>query len=171
MALRNADKDVSEQRDVYTWSSQGQVYGLGATFATLTGPVSSVPTGQTLFLAGPMPYPYVLQSVNALCVGSSGAPQMVISILRPIPSAAMTAIIVSISNMVICQGASFLGFGASAVGYLGYSGLAATGSTLLLGQRGDLIVASTAVANTASLQLMVNIVVQKVQDVVKMDGV
>ena len=83
----------------------------------------------------------------------------------------MPAIAVSISNMVICSGQSFLGFGASAVGFLGYSGLAAAGSTLLLGQRGDLIVASTAVANTACTNLAVNLVVQKIQDTLTLDGV
>ena len=164
MALRNADKDASEQRDWITWSSGA--YPAGVTFGS-----GYIPTGVTLFLAGPMPYPYVVQSVNAMAIGTSGAPQLAFSILRPIASAAMTAIPISISNMVICSGQSFLGFGASAVGYLGYSGLAATGSTILIGQRGDILVASTAAANTASTQLMINMVVKKVQDVVQMDGV
>lgn len=169
MALRNADKDSSEQRDWITWNSTGQAWGFG--LAGATGGVGSVPTGSTLFLAGPMPYPYVIQSANAMSIGTSGAPQLAFTILRPIAGAAMTSIAIGISNMVICSGISFLGFGSSAVGYLGYSGLAATGSTLLLGQRGDLLLATTAVANTACTQLMINMVVQKVQDVVKMDGV
>lgn len=169
MALRNGDKDSSEQRDWITWNSTGQAFGFGTLGAT--GGVGSVGTGITLFLAGPMPYPYVVQSANAMAVGTSGAPQLAFSILRPIPSAAMTAIPISISNMVICSGQSFLGFGSSAVGFMGYSGLAATGSTVLIGQRGDILVASTAVANTASNMLMINMVVKKIQDVVTLDGV
>lgn len=165
MAIVNRDLDPSSQRDWITWNSQGQY---GATFV-LAG--NQVPTGTTLFLAGPMPYPYVVQSANAMAIGTSGAPQLAFAILRPIPSAAMTAIAISISNMVICSGQSFLGFGASAVGFIGYSGLAATGSTLLLGQRGDILVAATAGANTACTNLMINMVVQRVQDTLTMDGV
>ena len=169
MAIKNADKDGSEQRDWITWNSTGQAFGFGTLGAT--GGVGSVGTGMTLYLAGPMPYPYIVQSANAMAVGTSGAPQLVFTILRPMPSAAMTSIPISISNMVICSGQSFLGFGASAVGYMGYSGLAATGSTLLLGQRGDILMATTAVASTACNMLMINMVVKKVQDVVQMDGV
>ena len=170
MPLLNRDKDASEQRDVLSWNSVGLSFG--ASYGAPGGiGQGGVATGITLFLAGPMPYPYVLQSVNALAVGTSGAPQLVFSILRVAASAAMTAIAVSISNMVICSGQSFLGFGASAVGFLGYSGLAAAGSTLLLGQRGDLIVASTAVANTACTTLAVNLVVQKIQDTLTLEGV
>jgi hypothetical protein len=170
MAILNRDLDGSQQRDWITWNSQGLSFG--ASYGAPGGlGAGGVGTGITLFLSGPMPYPYVLQSVNGMAVGTSGAPQLAFSILRPIASAAMTAIPVSISNMVICSGQSFLGFGASAVGFLGYSGLAATGSTLLLGQRGDMIIASTAVANTACTVLTVNLVVQKIQDTLSMDGV
>lgn len=170
MAITNKDKDPSEQRDVYSWNSQGLSFG--ASYGAPGGiGVGGVATGITLFLAGPIAYPYVLQSVNAMAIGTSGAPQLVVSILRPFVGQAMTAILVGISNMVICSGQSFLGFGASAVGYLGYSGLAPTGSTLLLGQRGDIIVASTAIANTACTILSVNLVLQKVQDVLQLDGV
>ncbi len=170
MALRNADKDPSEQRDVFYWNSQGLSFGASYGSPGGIGP-GGIQTGITLFLVGPLPYNYVLQNVNAIAIGTSGAPQLAFSILRPIVGAAMTSIAVSISNMVICSGQSFLGFGASAVGFLGYSGLAPTGSTLLLGYRGDLIVASTAVANTAVTNLAVNIVVQKIQDTIQLDGI
>lgn len=168
MALVNRDKDASEQRDWITWTSNG--LNFGATYAVTTQP-GVVPVGATLYLAGPMPYPYVVQSANAMTFGTSGAPQLSFSILRPYVGQAATVIAIGISNMVICSGQSFLGFGASAVGYLGYSGLAATGSTLLQGQRGDILVATTAGANTASNQLVINMVVQKVQDTLSMDGV
>lgn len=169
MALVNRDKDASEQRDWISWSSQGAAFGFGV--AGATGGVDSVPVGTTLYLAGPMPYPYVVQSANAIAFGTSGAPQLSFFILRPVVGAAATLISIGISNMVVCNGSSFLGFGASAVGYLGYSGLVAVGSTLLFGQRGDIIGANTIGANTACTTLNINLVVQKVQDVVSMDGV
>lgn len=170
MALVNRDKDASEQRDWISWSSMGLSFGASYGAPGGIGP-GGVATGITLFLTGPMPYNFIVQSANAMAVGTSGAPQLAFSILRPIVGAAMTAIPISISNMVICSGQSFLGFGSSAVGFLGYSGLAATGSTLLFGQRGDQLLASTAVANTACTVLTINMVVQKVADVVQMDGV
>lgn len=170
MAILNRDLDPSSQRDWITWSSQGLSFG--ASYGAPGGlGVGGVATGTTLMLTGPMPYNYTLQNINAMAVGTSGSPQLVPFILRSIPSAAMTSIAVSISNMIICSGQSFLGFGASAVGYLGYSGLAATGSTLLIGYRGDILAATTAVANTACNFLSINIVVQKVQDTLTMDGI
>ncbi len=154
MALRNADKDASEQRDWISYSSNG-----------------AVATGAVLYLNGPVPYNYVLQSANAMTVGASGAPQISFGIYRAIVGAAATLISVGISNMVIANGASYTGTGFSGPSSLGYSGLAATGSTLLLGFRGDILVATTAGANTASNQLLINLVLQKTQDIVQMDGV
>jgi hypothetical protein len=170
MALRNADKDPSEQRDWIMWNSLGLSFGASYGAPGGIGP-GGVQTGITLVLSGPMPYPYVVQSANAMAVGASGAPQLVFAILRPAVGG-MTTIPIGISNMVVCQGTSFSSFGGTGTfGGMGYSGLAPTGSTLLLGQRGDLLVASTAIASTACTFLTINIVVQKVQDIIQMDGV
>ena len=169
MGITNRDKDVSEQRDCIYWSSQGQAYGFGTIGAT--GGVGSVPVGITIYIAGPMPYAYTVQSANSMAFGTSGAPQLAFGILRPVAGQLATFVAIGISNMVVCNGASFLGFGSSAVGYVGYSGLAAAGSTLLLGQRGDILVATTIGANTASTLLTLNLVVVKTQDVLQMDGV
>lgn len=169
MAILNRDLDSSQQRDWISWSSQGQAYGFGVLGAS--GGVGSVPVGVTLNISGPMPYPYVVQSVNALSAGASGAPQLAFSILRPMVGG-MTVIGIGISNMVITAGASFGGFGYSGnFGTMGYSGLAATGSTLLLGQRGDILLATTIGANTACTELMINLVVTRVQDTLSMDGI
>lgn len=170
MALRNADKDPSEQRDWISWSSMGLSFG--ASYGAPGGlGVGGVATGQTLYLTAPMPYNYIIQSANAMAPnGVSGAPQLAFSIWRP-TTAGVTIIGIGISNMVIAQGASFTGYGFSGPYSLGYSGLAATGSTLLLGQRGDILMATTQVANTACTLLTINIVVQKTQDIVQMDGV
>jgi hypothetical protein len=159
MAIVNRDGDVSEQKEWISWSSGSPNAVSGVTF-----PQGYLATGATLFIAGPMPYPYVIQSFNAIATGTSGAPQLVFSIQRSISGSAATVIAIGISNMVVPVAASF-------PASLSYSGLAATGSTLLLGQRGDIILATTAVANTAMNQLMINMVVKKTQDIVSYNGI
>ncbi len=155
MAIVNRDKDVSEQKEVFVWSStpaSGISYGLG------------LGVGVTLLLAGPMPFPYILQSMNAIATGNSTGPQLVPLIIRAAVGG-VTVIAVGISNMVIPNAASM-----SATS-LNYSGLAPTGSTLLIGQRGDILAAATAVANSAVNTLVVNMVVKKTQDIVSMNNI
>ncbi len=164
MAILNRDLDVSQQRDYLTWAAG--LPAQGATFTIANGP-GYVATAQTLVIFGPMPYQYALQSINAITNGASGAPQLVPTILRAM-NGGVTAIAVSISNMVIANSASFL---SGSTGSLVYSGLAPQGSTLLIGQRGDMIQITTAVANTACSALLVQMVVKRVQDIVQMDGV
>lgn len=166
MALLNRDKDPSEQKDVVYWSSQGLSFG--ATYAVGSG-VGTVPVGNTLMMSGPIPYAFTLQSVNAFNQGASGAPQMSFNLLRTVNGGGQTMIAVSISSMVIPNGASFMtAFGYSGTLAGGYSGLAATGSTLLLGQPGDILSGTTVTANTASTNLNVVWVLKKIQDVVTM---
>lgn len=164
MAIRNADLDKSIQRDTFYWTPGPYQ---SATFATVNA-VGYVPTGTTLFMWGPMPYPYIIQSINAITNGASGAPQLVPIVVRGMIGG-VTTIPISISNLVIANSASLL-LGTTNSS-LNFSGLAPVGSTLLFGQRGDMIAMSIAVANTACQALMVNMVVQRVQDVVTLDGV
>lgn len=163
MAILNRDLDSSQQKDVIHWTFNS---GFGST---------TIGTGFTLALTGPIPYPYTLQSINALALGlaggagTSGAPQLSFNIMRVIPGGGVTMIAVSISSMVIQNGASFAtAYGYSGTLFGGYSGLAATGSTLLLGLPGDIISATTAVANTACQMLTLSMVLKKVQDTVTM---
>ena len=152
MAIVNRDGDVSEQKEWITWvaAQSGASYlGLG--------------TGVTIMLGGPMPYPYVVQSAGAVATGTSGAPQLVFAINRVIGNTGVTTIVIGISNYIIPSSASFMP-------YVGFSGLV-QGSTLLIGQRGDLLVASTAVANTACTNLLINVVVKKTQDIVSHNGI
>lgn len=160
MALINRDKDVSEQKDFLTWSSAQGPGTAGGTFGN-----GYVATGATLYLFGPMPYPYTLQSINAIApIGVSGAMELTPLIFRPVSGGA-TMIAISISNLVTVKGISF-----NTTNGFGYSGLAATGSTLLNGQRGDVIAVTTAGANTAVAMLLINAVVKKTQDIVSMNG-
>lgn len=160
MAIVNRDKDVSEQKEWLSWSSAQGPGTLGGTFGN-----GYVATGATLYLWGPMPYAYTIQSMNAIApIGVSGAMELVPLICRPV-SGGFTVLAISVSNMVVVPGISFN----TSTGF-GYSGLAAAGSTLLNGQRGDIIAVTSAKANTAVQMLLVNAVIKKTQDIVSHNG-
>lgn len=167
MAIINRDGEPNEQKEWISWSSQQGAGINGGTFGN-----GYVPTGATLYLAGPMPYPYMIQTVRGLSPnGGSGAIQLAFSIARPLVGG-MTIIGIGVSNMVVCNGVSFAGSGFSGTfATTGYSGLAAQSSTLLIGQAGDVLMATTAGANTASNLLLVQIVVRKTQDIVSHNGI
>lgn len=151
MAIVNRDKDPSEQKEVFQWS-----YNKGSSL----GPLN---VGQTLALAI-MPYPGVLQSVRFAGFGVSGAPEVAIGVQRHGGAGVGgTLIAASISNMVLKEWSSF--------GVQGYSGLAASGSTLLLLQAGDVILGTMSVANTAANSLALQIVVKKSQDILSHNGI
>jgi hypothetical protein len=148
MGLVNRDKDASEQKDVIFYSLNGPA---GAT---------NLVTGVTRYL-GVVPYPCVLQSIGVVAAGVSSAMQIAFS--KTTFAAGITTYAVSISNLVLQN------FGTS--GQVGYSGLAAAGSTLLSFQAGDQLMMTTSVANSACTDLMLNIVLKKVQDIVSINGV
>ena len=147
MGLTNRDKDVSEQKDVYS--------------AVIRGATHTI-SGATYGLVGPMPYPCTIQSIAAGGFGFSGAPEMLFRVAR-LAAGGFTSIQIGISNLVIpVVGTS---------GFAGYSGLAVTGSTLLMLQRGDCIFGQTAVAADSGVgQMLLNIVVKKTQDIVSHNG-
>lgn len=161
MAIVNRDKDASEQKEWLSWSSAQGAGTAGGTYGN-----GYVATGSTLYLFGPMPYPYTLMSMNAVApIGVSGAMELIPLICRPV-SGGFTNVAISISNLVIVPGISF-----NVTNGFGYSGLVAAGSTLLNGQRGDIIAVKTAVANTAVQMLLVNAVIKKTQDIVAHNGI
>ncbi len=147
MAIVNRDVDSSQKKDVYEWNSNS----LGAT---------TVNTGATGWI-GMVPYPGVLESVRSAAVGLSGAPSIDFKVLRG--GAGGTSIAVSISSMIAVE--------IGATGVVGYSGLAAAGSTLLLLQAGDILTFQTGVANTACRGLLLEVVVKKTQDIVSYNGI
>lgn len=147
MAINNRSLDASQQKDVYSFAGGIQ----GAT---------QVSTGFTAWIAI-MPYPCVIQSARLGAVGLSGAMQVALTALRF--AAGGTSIALGISNMVCNE------IGTS--GIMGYSGLAAAGSTLLVLQAGDILQLTTSVANTAAKSLVLEIVVKKTQDVVAYNGI
>lgn len=146
MAIINRDGENSEKKE---WLSYVNGNSIG------------IATGQTLALMGPVPYPYQIQSLVAYALGMSGAPQLAFSILRPL-AAGNTVIAIGVSNLVVPNGFSALPSG--------YSGLAAQSSTLLVGNAGDILMATTSGANSACTQLVVNVVWKKTQDIVSHNG-
>lgn len=146
MGITNRSKDVSEQKDVYSWINNT----LGAT---------TVNTGATGWI-GMIPYAGVIQSMRSAAVGLSGAMAVDLFVLRG--GSGGTAIAVSISAMILRE--------IGATGVVGYSGLAASGSTLLQVQAGDVLQFKTSVANTAAMAMLLQVVVKKTQDVVAYHG-
>jgi hypothetical protein len=149
MAITNRDLDASQQKDSFSWAYSKNVHGK-----------TTINTGAT-FLVCMFPYAGVLQSVRSYGVGLSGSPSLDFKILRF--AAGGTSIACSISSMIVNE------FGTS--GILGYSGLAAAGSTLLLVAPGDILAVQTGVANTAADSLLVQVVIKKTQDVLSYNGV
>lgn len=143
MAICNRDRDPSERKEDYIFVSS-----------------AAVATGATAWIAM-VPYPCVVQSARAIALGVSNAMQVALGAQRF--AGGNTVISLGISNMVLQN------FGTS--GVIGYSGLAAPGSTLLQLQTGDILQFTTSVANGNALNLMVEVVVSKVQDIVAFNGV
>lgn len=154
MAIVARDLDVSEKKDVLTYTSQ---FG-GQSLALNGGNV--IATGTTLFM-GMVPYPCTIQSGAVFALGISGAPQISLGLQRF--AAGATNYTIGISNMVLSA------FGTS--GVQGLSGLPVAGSTLLNLLQNDVIVVTTAGANTAITNLIVQLVVKKTQDIVAYQGV
>lgn len=137
MALVNRDKDLSEQRDIV----QAQ-FGL-------------IGTGATLHLAV-VPYFGQIQGIQVSSVGLSGSPTMLFGINRFIVGTGFTTITGGATTLTI-----------SAVGTSGPQAfvLAAAGSSLLTVQQGDVLVMSTATANTAASSYAISVVMKALQDV------
>jgi hypothetical protein len=108
-----------------------------------------------------VPFPGVIQSFRSAAVGLSGAPSVLLQVMRG--GSGGTTIACAISAMILVEIGN--------TGVIGYSGLAATGSTLLNVQAGDILQFQTGVANTAARGLLLEVVVKKTQDIVSHNGV
>lgn len=136
MGIINRSKDISEQKD--------QVEVL----------VKDTVTGKD-YLLHRAPRAQKIVDAKCLAVGMSGAPTGTLKLQRFVVGAGLTTISIS---------------GALTHSAIGTSGaqtfsLPATGSSLLNLQAGDALVMTTAVANTALEQALVNVVVQNIQDI------
>lgn len=141
MAIQNRDLGTSEQRAVFNLVQNAAV----VTGASVIGP--------------PIPFACTLEGVYMGALGISGAPQYLINVLRS-TSGGATTIALGVSNQILA-----VALGAS--GPVGWSGIAAAGSTLLSLQAGDVVLVTSSVANTAVEKLLVSLVVKKTADIVK----
>lgn len=141
MAIQNRDMGLSEQRAVLNFVSNSAV----VTGTSLVGPA--------------VPYACVLQGVWAGALGLSGSPQYMFNVLR-FTSGGATTVALGVSNMTIAAA-----IGASALA--GWSGIRASGSTLLNLSKGDVVVVSSAGANTAAEKLVAALVVKRTDDIVQ----
>lgn len=144
MAIVNRDVDASQQKDIVNMN-------LGA-----------VATGVTKYLI-PVAYPCTLQSARFAAQGVSNAMQVAINNVRFIVGSGATTISMGISNMILQN--------QSLSGIIGYSGLAAQGSSFLQLQTGDVISVVTSVSNGNATDLAMQLVLKKVQDIVSYNGV
>lgn len=141
MALCNREKDASEQKEILNWRGHTQI---NSGYSSILGIV---------------PYPCVIQSARAFAVGNS---QSIVSFVAQRFAGGNTAIALGISGIVLNN------FGTS--GMLGFSGLAATGSTLLQLQAGDVVGFQVSGSGAVS-DLALQVVLKKTQDIVSYHGV
>lgn len=139
MAINNRDLDAPQQKE------------------TISAPLGDVATGATRQVAI-VPFPCTLQSVRSAATGVSNAMQLAFQVNRFNVGAGGTAILLGISNMVLQN------IGTS--GVIGFSGLAAQGSTLLSLQAGDVLQVVSSVTNGNATDLVVELILKKTQDIV-----
>lgn len=141
MAIVNRDLDASQQKDI------------------VNAPLGAVATGVTRHVCV-IAYPCTLQSVRASAQGVSNAMQIAFEVIR---GAGSSGIPIGISNMVLQN--------RSVSGVVGFSGLAAAGSTLLNFVAGDVVQIVSSVANGNATDLTLQLVLKKTQDIVSHNGV
>lgn len=141
MALLNRDKDASEQRNLYSWSSGNAV----------------VVTGQTIPIAIAQNSEQIL-GLQVAAFGLSGAPVLTFQIGRFIIGTGFTMLSTGFSAITaVAWGTSGLPTGSTPIVQL------VAGSTLNTLQKNDFIVMSTSGANTAA-SYTVEVVTQTLQD-------
>lgn len=143
MGITNRSLDVSEKN-----RNVAANYGLTATSLVLNVAMIS--------------YPCTLQAARVAAKGISGSPTLLLKVDR---------FIVGAGSTVIAGGATSLAV--QAVGTSGIQSvvLAASGSSFLSLQQGDVVTATTAGANSAVDNLSVSLVIQAIQDIKSSFGV
>lgn len=149
MAIVNRTKDASEQRVVYALSN------------------AATATGVTLTL-GIVPYPCVIDEAQIAVWGLSGAPGYNLFVNRFIAGTGFTTIkLVDGASCLPAEfGTSGIGsFGQSMFGSSGAPLVNASGSTINTLLANDILIVSSAGANTAVKGLAIQVVLRPTQDV------
>lgn len=142
MAIINRSKDPSERKDVFVMHKNPMATGLTMGVCIL-------------------PYPCLVQDIYVAANGLSGSPVLSFQVER-LTSGGATAIGSLAGNLTL-----------QAVGTSGpqRASMAVTGSSLLNLQASDMIVVSSTGSNTAANDVVVEVVVKKLQDIVSYFGV
>lgn len=122
------------------------------------GPIEDLGVSAIVMLWKPQ-YPCTLKNVRYAAEGVSGTP--VLQLMRA-SGAGFTGTAIGISGIVVQESGTS--------GIVGYSGLAATGSTLLDFSYGDRVWLISSGANSAVDSLVIDLVVKKTQDIVSYNG-
>lgn len=141
MAIVNRDLDSSQQRQY------------------LTGSVTKTLTGTTYCIAT-IPHQARLLAASEAVIGLSGAPNHSLWVQRFLPGVGVTSFVVGASMVAVVYGTS----GGQSFAVLG------SGTSNVL-QTNDLILLSTAAANTAAEHVSVTLVIQALQDIISDFGV
>lgn len=145
MAIVNRTLDNSEKKEVFTLNAPGVVA-----------------TGTTKYVFS-APFPCVVQSINYAAQGVSNSCQLITQKAYFVAGAGLTTVAMGISNIVL---ADF-----SVSGMISFSGLQAQGHTNLYLNAGDVVNFKATGTNGAYADLTINVVVQKLQDIVTYNGV
>lgn len=145
MAICNRDLDSTQQINTFNCS-------LGGNPAVAASSAPGLITGQTYQLAI-VPYQSTLSSAMVTSVGLSGAPNLSLWVQRFIAGSGLTSMAV---------GASLV---ATAFGVSGAQTFTIAGAGLTGLQAGDVLVLSTAAANTAANNVVVTLALKALQDI------
>ncbi len=139
----NRTDDASQQQEVLTISYMN----------TGSGGTALIATGSTLYCNVVIPRAMQIQSVQSTCFGISGAPQVILGALRFVNG---TSFVIGTTSLIPAYGVS---------GYMGVS-IGAVGSSQLLLQKGDVLVAQQlGGTGAASTSTVINVVVKNMQDI------
>lgn len=141
MSIQNRDEGLSQQLEILPLVLNAAV----VTGASLVGRA--------------VPFACSLQGVFAGALGLSGSPQYMFNVLR-FTSGGATTLALGISNITLSAA-----LGTSAM--IGWSGIRAAGSTILNLAKGDVVLVTSAGANTAVEKLVVDLIVKKTDDIVQ----
>lgn len=143
MALINRDKDVSEQRNVFTGTAVNTV--VGGTYPIWTAP-----------------YPCTLDAASQIAFGLSGAPNHSLWLYRFVVGAGLTQV------AVLGQSMASAAYGTS--GAQTFTIVSGSGTSYPL-QAGDALFLISAAANTGAQLVQVELVVKALQDIKTSFGV
>lgn len=136
MGIVNRTKDTSEQKE-------GLEAQINTTSTGVDYPIALIEC------------PVLITDAKTACLGLSGTPTSTLKVQRFVAGAGNTTIAISGALTITAYGTS---------GYLTYS-LPAAGSSLLQLQKGDLLVATSGGANSGLVSQLVDVVIQKLQDI------